>query len=117
MSFSVKILADENVPFLVVEWLKQNFDVTRPVPRTDDISIAESARKSGRVIVTFDRDFGNVLKFPPREYAGIVFIRIRPPLIHSVIFALDKFFKSMHASKFKEKLFILSVNGVRVRTK
>jgi len=39
---------------------------------TGDEDLIETCRTAGRVLVTLDLDFSNVLRFPPREYAGIV---------------------------------------------
>lgn len=42
-----------------------------------DEDIADHARQRRLAILTVDRDFGNVLAFPPADYFGLV--TIRPP--------------------------------------
>jgi predicted nuclease of predicted toxin-antitoxin system len=42
-----------------------------------DEDIADHARQHRLAILTVDRDFGNVLAFPPADYFGLV--TIRPP--------------------------------------
>jgi predicted nuclease of predicted toxin-antitoxin system len=42
-----------------------------------DQDIADYARQHQLAIITADQDFGNVLAFPPADYAGLVIIR--PP--------------------------------------
>ena len=46
-----------------------------------DNDIADHARQHQLAIVTADQDFGNVLTFPPADYAGIIVIdrRTGPP--------------------------------------
>jgi predicted nuclease of predicted toxin-antitoxin system len=39
-----------------------------------DKAILEAAVAEGRALITLDRDFGNVLRFPPRESHGIVIL-------------------------------------------
>ena len=45
--------------------------------RGPDDSVASAARLEQRVIVTLDTDFGNILAYPPAEYAGIIVLRPR----------------------------------------
>ncbi len=111
----LKLLCDENLPHKLVELLKtKEFDVERAPFGSDDAEVAELAKSENRVILTFDRHFGNTLLFPPEEYSGIVFIRIRPPLIQSVFSSLLTLFKLVKSSEFKGKLFTLSLEGFRV---
>ena len=107
MSLSPKprLLCDENVPAKVKESLAlEGFDVKTPIPRSSDEDVAKLAKSEGRVLVTFDRHFANTLLFPPTEYSGVVFVRIRPPLIQAVLTALSSLFNSV--KKFEGKLFV-----------
>ncbi len=45
-----------------------------------DDELIEACRVEGRVLVTLDLDFSNVLRFPPGYYAGIVVLRIPHPV-------------------------------------
>ena len=115
MSLSPKprLLCDENVPAKVKESLAlEGFSVKMPIPRSLDEDVAKLAKSEGRVLVTFDRHFANTLLFPPAEYAGIVFVKIRPPLIRAVLDALLNLFGS--AREFEGKLFVLSETGFRL---
>ncbi len=47
---------------------------------TSDEILIETCRTEERVLVTLDLDFSNVLRFPPREYAGIVVLRLPHPI-------------------------------------
>lgn len=40
-------------------------------------TIADAARREGRILVTMDHDFSNMLRFPPEETPGVVIIN--PP--------------------------------------
>ena len=43
----------------------------------DLISVCQA---EGRVLVTLDLNFSNVLRFPPQQYAGIVVLRVSHPV-------------------------------------
>lgn len=95
--------------------LKENgFDVKTPQAGTDDEKVAKLSKSENRVLVTFDRHFANTLQFPPEKYSGIVFIRIRPPLIRSVLDALLNLFELVEPAHFRGKLFVLSISGYRL---
>jgi predicted nuclease of predicted toxin-antitoxin system len=42
-----------------------------------DIRVAEAARGEGRMLLTLDVEFGNVVKFPPGTHPGILLFRPR----------------------------------------
>lgn len=108
------LLCDENLPSLLVKLLKdEGFDVISPIPSTNDEQIASLAKSENRIIVTFDRHFTNRLLFPPNKYAGIVLVRINPPLIKTVLSALLALFKTVSPSEFKGRIFSLSFSGFR----
>ena len=116
MSFSSKLrlYSDENVPDKVVRLLEEaGFDIKKAPFKSDDGEIAKEANLEGRVILSFDRHFGNILLFPPEKYSGIVFIRIRPPLIDTAFSSLINLFKSVKPSEFKGRLFTLTSFGFR----
>ena len=88
---SLKLLCDENTAGAVARFLKsEGYDVARPVPQTTDEDIGEMVLREKRIIVTHDSDFSNILKFDPREFFGIIRIRIEPPLNHVVIASLKR---------------------------
>ena len=43
-----------------------------------DGRLIAACRAEGRALVTFDTDFANPLAYPPRDYAGIVVLRMPP---------------------------------------
>jgi predicted nuclease of predicted toxin-antitoxin system len=77
----IPLLADENFPLASVAWLRgEGFDVTaisELAPGALDGDVLRMARETGRVLLTFDRDFGELVY---RELApvpsGIVSLRV-----------------------------------------
>ena len=59
-----------------------------------DIDHAGAVRSERRCLVTFDLDFGDTRRYPPREYAGIVVLRLRVPTSKTQARRLVSFFAS-----------------------
>ncbi len=83
--------------------------------RIPDDKIIRMAKDEDRTIITFDKHFGNVMKYPPSNAAGIIHIRIHPPLLPDIISAMDNLFKKYEFPSFSGKLIVLSKSGYRVR--
>lgn len=61
----MKILANENVPLASVDKLSEaGFDIvslSRLSPGIDDASVLQLARDQKRILITFDRDYGELI--------------------------------------------------------
>lgn len=76
----MRLLADEGVDLPVVERLRRNGHevsyVAEMAPGLSDDAVLELARRDGRVLLTADRDFGDLV-FRQRKLAGgVVLIRL-----------------------------------------
>jgi len=116
----LRFLADENIfPFLTSHLLKSGHDVKAiqeyGLPEATDDTIVDLAIKEERTIITFDKHFGDILRYPPQNLFGIILIRIHPPLLEDILFAVDNLFKNYHAYTFKGRLVVLSKQGYRIR--
>lgn len=72
---------DENLPRSAAEPLRDfGHDVDSVVDEgiagTDDRTVLKAATAGGRVVVTLDRGFGDVRRYPPGSHAGIVIVRV-----------------------------------------
>lgn len=111
----LKLLCDENIPKKAVELLaKKGVNVKQAPFGSPDEKVAALAKLEERILLTFDKHFTDRFLFPAEEYSGIVFIRIRPPLIKTVLWALLNLFNSVEPSEFKGKVFSLSSVGFRM---
>ena len=80
---SIKLLANENIPSASIALLqKEGFDVlaaSREFPGSIDEVVLSRARQEARVLVTFDRDYGELifhrqLPVPP----AVIYLRFIP---------------------------------------
>ena len=116
----MKFLVDENVfPKITFHLRSLGHDVKsiqeEGLNRITDDEIVRLAKKEDRTIITFDKHFGNVLKYPPLNTAGIIHIRIHPPLLKDLLLAIDNLFKKYSLPSFHGKLIVLSKTGYRIR--
>jgi predicted nuclease of predicted toxin-antitoxin system len=77
----VRIKLDENMPRALAELLRSTSHDVATVPEedlagADDPPILQKATSEGRLLMTFDTDFGDVRHYPPGTHAGIVVFRL-----------------------------------------
>lgn len=79
----MKFLANENFPIPSMKLLRERgFDITHVAedcPSEKDEAIMRMAREQGRIIITFDRDYGElVFKHRQPSPAGVIYLRFDP---------------------------------------
>ena len=76
-----KLIADENVDRPIVQWLReQGSDVSwraEREPGAADSSIAAVAMLENRILITLDRDFGELVFRQGMRLVGVLYIRFR----------------------------------------
>ena len=55
-----------------------------------DPVVRSAAIRSGRVLVTLDADFGNIVRYPPKGTPGIIWLRLHPPSETKIEQAIDR---------------------------
>ena len=118
----MRVLADHDVPTDVVEVLRgEGHDVQRAyeagLDRVSDDALFTHAQKTGRLLLTFDQDFGNIARFPPERSAGIVLVLIAGMSKDTIIERVRWFFASTRASRVPRKLFLIDRTQVRLWSK
>jgi len=118
----LRFLIDENIFPKITSYLRSRGHDVKSLQEerlfmTADDKIIQIAKDEVRTVITFDRHFGNVTKYPPHNTAGIIHIRIHPPLMKDILPAIDSLFKNFAFPSFHGKLIVLSRNGYRVRSK
>ena len=79
----MKFLANENIPMGSVILLRQHgldiMHVAEEAPSTKDTVIMRLAQEQNRIIITFDRDYGELIfKHHLPTPAGVVYLRFDP---------------------------------------
>jgi hypothetical protein len=83
-----------------------------------DVALYEACRIESRVLITLDRDFGEVLRFPPEDSAGIAILDCRGRLSPSTILArINELALVLAIQSISGQLWIVEPGRVRVHEK
>ena len=55
-----------------------------------DESIISLAQRENRILVTLDKNFGNIIVYPPEKYPGIIVLKVHPSSIFQTTYLLKK---------------------------
>jgi predicted nuclease of predicted toxin-antitoxin system len=112
----VKFVVDECTGPKVAKWLRQEghdvisiFDDARGA---DDDRVLELAYNDGRVLVTSDKDFGELVFREKRPHHGIVLLRLIDQSAANSIAALERLFQAGHP--LVDQFIVVTESGIRV---
>ena len=112
----MKLLVDENLPRALASVLdRQGHTVFTPPLGASDEIVARLAKSGESVLITLDKDFANILRYPPTEYYGIICLRIKPPIVEDIERALAVILEKFADSAIHGKLIVVSRAGYRIR--
>jgi predicted nuclease of predicted toxin-antitoxin system len=116
----VKFLLDENLsPRHAATIRSWGHDATSVVESglggKDDFAIRGAAVESGRILVTLDGDFANVLRFPPQGTPGVMRMRLHPPTEEAIENALQFAIARLTDISLDGKLVIVDEKKIRIR--
>ncbi len=116
----MKFIIDENIPPKVTAYLEGlGHDVKSVLGERltgiSDENLMKNALDESRALVTFDKHFGDILRYPPEKTAGVILLKIHPPIIGRITNAFDNFFKKHGKAPLKGRLIVLSDREYRIR--
>jgi predicted nuclease of predicted toxin-antitoxin system len=79
----MRLLADENIPLTTIRALRSAghdvYSATEEAPGAADVVHVQRAIREDRLIITFDRDFGDLaVRGKQKPHAGVLLLRITP---------------------------------------
>jgi predicted nuclease of predicted toxin-antitoxin system len=116
----VKLKLDENIGHRGLEFLKtSSHDVMtvwdQNLHGVSDERLFEVCAAEGRALVTLDRDFGQVLRFPPEKCAGIIILDVGPrATVQGIVDRLRDFLAVLEATPVAGALWIVEPGRVRI---
>jgi predicted nuclease of predicted toxin-antitoxin system len=115
----MKFLLDQDVYACTMLFLReQGHDVVTLAQtgqsRADDEVVLEMAREQGRLLITRDRDFGNLV-FVKKLGAGVLYLRMIPSMQNAVHDELEKVIKSYQEDELKTAFIVIEPSGHRIR--
>jgi predicted nuclease of predicted toxin-antitoxin system len=117
----VKIKTDENIGTTGVKLLRAHgHDVAtireQGLGGSSDNEVFRACVEERRVLITLDRDFGHVLRFPPERSAGVVVLELGEPASLVLLHARLRDFLSLSTERdVTGELWIVEPGRVRVR--
>jgi predicted nuclease of predicted toxin-antitoxin system len=77
-----QFIADENIPKETVDLLKKQgvdiISVTKFAYGLSDTEVLDLANKNGRIVITFDKGFGQLIFKEKRKTKGLILLRFTP---------------------------------------
>ena len=116
----MKFLADECVYHITVKalrnWGHDVFTVQEAgLAGHENGDILEYAVGTGRILITNDMHFSNIIIYPPTQHLGIIVLKIRPRFLDSVHMVLSRFLDTIDQEDMKRTLVIVDRNKYRMR--
>lgn len=116
----MKIFANENLFEPIIDYLRSlGNDVLSirdcGLSGISDDEVYEKACKENMVIITMDKDFTRIFRFPPKRCGGIVVAKIYKKPVDETLTIFRKYYQSIKAEDVKGNLVIITPEGVRIR--
>jgi predicted nuclease of predicted toxin-antitoxin system len=81
----------------------------------EDSAVRNAAIEHGRVLLTLDADFANILRFPPGETPGVVRLRVHPAIEESIDAAIRFAIPRLDSMDLQGKLAVVHERNIRIR--
>ena len=116
----MKIFANENLFEPIIDYLRSlGNDVLSirdcGLSGISDDEVYEKACKENRVIITMDKDFTRIFRFPPEKCGGIVVAKLYKRPVNETLTIFKKYYQSIKEEDMKRNLVIITPEGVRIR--
>lgn len=114
----MRFLIDENLPSSVKAWFEsKGFDVIHArdvAPGTSDSEWFSRSASEARIIVTLDKDFGDLAVAANQRPRGVILIRVKPLEVSRVLRRLDDVWP-MIAADLDHSFIVVGNHSVRIR--
>jgi len=118
----LRILVDEDMPRPTAPLLR-SLDVDAVDVRdaglkgAADTKIFEYAQEHGMIIISRDKEFGNLLKYPLGSHCGIIVVRFPRTFVRrQILDTITNFFSDVDTGRLPNNLTILESAKYRIRT-
>jgi len=117
----MKFKVDENLPVEAADLLREaGYDAMTVVEehlsgRTDP-DLASICQQENRALVTLDTDFADIRTYPPRQFHGLIVLRLRRQDKPHVLEILSRLMGLFSTEQLARHLWIVEEDRVRVRS-
>ncbi|MEK6943000.1 MAG: DUF5615 family PIN-like protein [Nanoarchaeota archaeon] len=114
----IRFIVDENVDFPVVNYLRRKgystSSIAEDYPSLEDIKILKIAADEKRVLLTNDKDFGNLVFKEKLKSSGLILLRLGNQSSSAKINALEIIIKN-YSDKLLGNFIVISEDKIRIR--
>ena len=114
----MKLFANENLFEPIIGYLRKKghhvLSVREGYSGISDDEVYKRACKEELVIITMDKDFSRILRFPPEKCAGIVVVKIYRRTVEETLSLFRKHFTTVSEQDISKNLVIITADGVRI---
>ncbi|MGH7486037.1 MAG: DUF5615 family PIN-like protein [bacterium] len=116
----MKFKIDENLPDELAQLLRDSGWDSRTVVEqqlggVDDPTVAKVCDEEDRILLTFDRGFGNIKAYPPAHHAGIIVFRLKSQDKPNVLLVASRLIQALRNRALKNELWIVHEHRIRIR--
>lgn len=110
---------DENLPIEVAEMLlNEGHDALTVLDQqmcgdTDD-QIAAVCQRERRIIVLLDLDFANIRAYPPRDFSGLIVLRLKKQDKVHALEVFKRLLRTLSSEQLEKRLWIVDENRIRI---
>lgn len=117
----MNIIANENVFEPIIEFLKSAGHNVINIRRSSlagaaDEEVYKKAVNENLIILTMDKDFSRIIRFPPEQCGGIIVVKLYRMTVDKTTELFKQHFKSLAEKEIKGRLVIITKEGLRFRT-
>lgn len=80
-----------------------------------DEAIYNLARNDKRIVITMDKDFSSIFRFPPENCGGMIVVKIYRRTVGETLELFKKMFDSIKETDIIENLIIMTPDGYRIK--
>lgn len=114
----MKFLVDENVGLSVVKYLRsQGYNVSfggEDSAGIQDKEVLEKANREKRIIITNDKDFGDLIFYRSFPHKGVILLRLQDESAKNKIQVIDRLFRH-YKDQLRENFIVVTEEKVRIR--
>lgn len=118
--FSImRFIVDESTGFSVARYLRDEghdvLSVAEDMPQAYDDDILARAVEDNRILLTNDKDFGDLVFRRGRQHRGIVLFRLQDDSAGNRV-RMMRLVLEQHAAQLQNHFVVVTDNGIRIRT-
>ena len=111
-------IADESIERSAVEWLRKKgytvIHITEYSPGISDTDVLKLAWKKKSILITNDKDFGDLVFRQRKKVSGIILVRADDETVENKIKLIDNVLKKAE-DKLRGVFIVVNERGIRIR--